>query len=253
MLEASPHKSALSNSNYSVSDQHKFLNTLHRRRSHPGNHHHVTSATSSIHTGKNDSRPMSPTRRQRRRVDADDFSHVLSQQMRGGHAPKLSLSSLSSWSPLSEPRFGQRRSTSPLESVSSESEEEVADAVGQLSLNEDEQVRYHGKASGLHLLGDKDRVDSRNEGGIWYAVCMVTGDSLCLFLISHISRRFPKAGVWPPLPSNRATIARGGDGEFESRLPDPATQAHLLDLYFTHVHPSFPIVNKKAFFDAYRT
>jgi hypothetical protein len=36
-----------------------------------------------------------------------------------------------------------------------------------LSLNEDEQVRYHGKASGLHLLGNTDRVDGRNEGGIW--------------------------------------------------------------------------------------
>lgn len=41
------------------------------------------------------------------------------------------------------------------------------DAVGQLSLNEDEQVRYHGKASGLHLLGGKERDDSRNEDGIW--------------------------------------------------------------------------------------
>jgi hypothetical protein len=181
MLEASPYKSAHSDSNYSVPDHHKFRNTLHRRRSHPGNHQHVTSASSSTHTGKNDSRPMSPTRRQRRRVDADDFPQVLSQQMRGGHAPKLSLSSLSSWSPLSEPRYGQRRSTSPLESVSSESEEEVADAVGQLSLNEDEQVRYHGKASGLHLLGNRDRVDSRNEGGIWYVVVWLEATACAYF------------------------------------------------------------------------
>ena len=50
-----------------------------------------------------------------------------------------------------------------------EGEDELALAVGQLSINEDEQVRYHGKASGLHLLGIRERVDGRNEGGIWYA------------------------------------------------------------------------------------
>lgn len=49
----------------------------------------------------------------------------------------------------------------------SEDEDQLTGAVGQLSLNEDEQVRYHGKASGLHLLGDKERLDARNEGGIW--------------------------------------------------------------------------------------
>jgi hypothetical protein len=48
-------------------------------------------------------------------------------------------------------------------------DEALTDAVGQLSLNEDAQVRYHGKASGLHLLGQKPRVDRRNEGGIWCA------------------------------------------------------------------------------------
>lgn len=48
-----------------------------------------------------------------------------------------------------------------------EDEEGITDAVGQLSLNEDAQVRFHGKASGLHLLGQKPRVDGRNRGGIW--------------------------------------------------------------------------------------
>ena len=43
-------------------------------------------------------------------------------------------------------------------------EDEIAVAVGQLSLNEDEQVRYHGKVSGLHLLGANQRQDGR---GIW--------------------------------------------------------------------------------------
>ncbi|KAJ7443935.1 hypothetical protein B0H11DRAFT_2343643 [Mycena galericulata] len=92
----------------------------------------------------------------------------------------------------------------------------LAGAVGQLSLNEDKQVRYHGKASGLHLLarraavgenpdahafwddeargrarrreergkgGEQEREDSevgKNVGGIW---------------------RFPKARVWPAAPA----------------------------------------------------
>ena len=49
-------------------------------------------------------------------------------------------------------------------------EDEMAIALGQLSLNEDEQVRFHGKMSGLHLLGVKERQDGRGEGGIWYVL-----------------------------------------------------------------------------------
>jgi hypothetical protein len=52
-------------------------------------------------------------------------------------------------------------------STDSEDEDDVVDAVGQLSLNEDEQVRYHGKASGLYLLGYNAKEEARNEGGIW--------------------------------------------------------------------------------------
>lgn len=51
---------------------------------------------------------------------------------------------------------------------SSESgEEDLTGALGQLSLNEEEEVRYHGKVSGLYLLHSEDRLDGRNEGGIW--------------------------------------------------------------------------------------
>lgn len=48
-----------------------------------------------------------------------------------------------------------------------EGEEGITGGVGQLSINEEAQVRFHGKASGLHLLGQKSRVDGRNKGGIW--------------------------------------------------------------------------------------
>lgn len=49
----------------------------------------------------------------------------------------------------------------------SSDDEALAGAAGQLSLNEDEEVRYHGKVSGLYLLNEK-RQDKRNEGGIWF-------------------------------------------------------------------------------------
>lgn len=49
-------------------------------------------------------------------------------------------------------------------------EEGITDGVGQLSINEEAQVRFHGKASGLHLLGSKIRMDGRNRGGVWFVV-----------------------------------------------------------------------------------
>lgn len=111
-----------------------------------------------------------------------------------------------------------------------EGEDELAIEVGQLSLNEDEQVRFHGKMSGLHLLGVKDREDGRHEGGIW---------------------KFPKARVWPPLPPTGLTHAKGLEN-FSPTLPDQATQELLLELYWTYVHPSLPVVNKRTFMEDFR-
>ena len=54
-----------------------------------------------------------------------------------------------------------------MEETGESGEDEMAVAVGQLSLNEDEQVRFHGKVSGLHLLGVKERKDGRKEGDLW--------------------------------------------------------------------------------------
>ncbi|KAF5348929.1 hypothetical protein D9756_009732 [Leucocoprinus leucothites] len=83
-----------------------------------------------------------------------------------------------------------------------EDEKLLAQAVGELSINEDEEVRYHGQASGLYLLGVQERVDNRNEGGIW---------------------RFPGARVWPPLPS----VAEGM-AHTDSDVPTAAEQAPFL-------------------------
>ncbi|KIY49708.1 hypothetical protein FISHEDRAFT_72344 [Fistulina hepatica ATCC 64428] len=108
----------------------------------------------------------------------------------------------------------------------------VLAALGELSLNEEEQVRYHSRASGLYLLGARDRFDRRNEGGIW---------------------RFPKGRLWPPLPANRLDFSRPQlrtEEELWSRVPTGQRLDHLLDLYFTHVQPSFPIIPKHAFLEA---
>ncbi|KAG2108501.1 fungal-specific transcription factor domain-containing protein [Suillus discolor] len=120
-------------------------------------------------------------------------------------------------------------------STDSEDEDDVADAVGQLSLNEDEQVRYHGKASGLYLLGYNAKEEARNEGGIW---------------------RFPKARVWPPLPPSDTNTPLMGlsvmDKDLCSVMPDLAVQEHLLEIYFTYVHSAFPVLHKEAFWEGYK-
>jgi hypothetical protein len=56
------------------------------------------------------------------------------------------------------------------EKICSTEEDSLVSEIGHLSLNEEREVRFHGQASGLHLLDVKDRIDGRNEGGIWSVV-----------------------------------------------------------------------------------
>ncbi|KAG1743751.1 fungal-specific transcription factor domain-containing protein [Suillus paluster] len=169
-----------------------------------------------------------------------------------GRRQRLRLGSSSS------PDLSEHSQTYAPTSTDSEDEDDVADAVGQLSLNEDEQVRYHGKASGLYLLGYNAKEEARNEGGIW---------------------RFPKARVWPPLPSsagdstspvipsvNALTNSAASptttntslaglsimDRDLSNVMPDPAVQEHLLQIYFTYVHSTFPVLHKEAFWEAFK-
>lgn len=137
---------------------------------------------------------QSPARRQRRRVGNGGISFrgydhspnsapVSAVSQRHGLSPNDHRGPYSSLSPLNSSftharGSGRRWSVSSTDSLSSENEEELAGAVGQLSLNEDEQVRYHGKASGLHLLGVKERVDGRNEGGIWFVFTVYSSGCL---------------------------------------------------------------------------
>ena len=126
---------------------------------------------------------------------------------------------------------GGTPSLSPVSATSSEEDddEELASAVGQLSLNEDSQVRYHGQVSGLHILGQSDRLDKRNEGGIW---------------------RFPKAGVWPRAPPRHDRWE--WEAHERARLPSKEDQQELLDLYFAYVHPVLPVMHRKQFWCDFR-
>lgn len=122
-------------------------------------------------------------------------------------------------------------SDAPLSSDSAQTGEltELADVVGQLSLNENAEVRYHGRSSGLYLISKSTRF----KDFFW---------------------QFPSAGVWPPtdgrvLKTEAEILKITGT---ENALPDRATQQHLLDLYWTYVHPHFPILYKVSFMRQYR-
>ncbi|GAA5887204.1 hypothetical protein JCM6882_002448 [Rhodosporidiobolus microsporus] len=106
---------------------------------------------------------------------------------------------------------------------------ELADVVGQLSLNENAEVRYHGRSSGLYLIAKSQRF--RNF--FW---------------------QFPSAGVWPPsdvriLKTEREILQLA---DAEDALPDMQTQSHLLSAYWTYIHPHFPLIEKITHMRQYR-
>ncbi|KAH9847011.1 fungal-specific transcription factor domain-containing protein [Lenzites betulinus] len=176
------------------------------------------------------------SRRQRRRLE-EHRSPSSASSRRSAPAPSLSHSHSHSHSHLPSPHLRQAENTYTTAEEEESGEDEIALAVGQLSINEDEQVRFHGKASGLHMLSSAAaggaRADGRDEGGLW---------------------RFPKARVWPHAP-RRAPQTAGAAQEqaaFVPRLPDAPTQELLLELYFTYVHPALPIVHKRTFMDDFR-
>lgn len=108
-------------------------------------------------------------RRQRRRLDGDGEDgrscapHGITLTRNGSTSPAYSpVHSNTSYTSSGGYASGYMGA-----STDSDSEDDVVDAVGQLSLNEDEQVRFHGKASGLYLLDINTKAEARNEGGIW--------------------------------------------------------------------------------------
>ncbi|KAF6766696.1 fungal-specific transcription factor domain-containing protein [Ephemerocybe angulata] len=105
---------------------------------------------------------------------------------------------------------------------------EATTEMGQLSLDEHQEVRYHGKSSGLHLLGRSQRQDDRIEGGVW---------------------RLPMARVWP---ASKFGLPSAVPDDSHVHLPPREEQDVLIDIYFTYVHPTFPIIYKSRFLSEYK-
>lgn len=91
-------------------------------------------------------------------------------------------------------------------------QEPVDDNLGNLSIDEGGQIRYYGKSSGFYLLKN--------------------------------SKNF-KNGVFHFNSSQKPTSLLLSVDPFE--LPPPDLSQHLLDLYFGHFYPLFPLLHKKSF------
>ncbi|POW03080.1 hypothetical protein PSTT_11339 [Puccinia striiformis] len=101
---------------------------------------------------------------------------------------------------------------------------ELADVVGQLSLDENDEVRYHGRSSGLYLIS----ASQRYKDFFWH---------------------FPKPGFWPVAPIRRSptTLYILDLANPIELLPSEEMMNHLLDLYWAFVHPMIPILYKPEF------
>jgi len=149
-------------------------------------------------------------------------SSISSPPLHVGGQPSLQRRRLDKEIPVSSDRSRLYR----LDPVSeSDDSDDAANMIGELSLDENKEVRYHGLISGLHLLSQADRTDERKIGGVW---------------------QLPMARVWPPavnqfIPEESVNVT----------MPPLDLQRHLLDLYFIYVHPVFPVVHKSLFWKDY--
>lgn len=135
-------------------------------------------------------------RRQRRRVGDNDYSFQQRNTPSSTSPPASAVPKDSTRAFAGQETYltDIADASSPLRNwtsnVISGTEDELAGAIGQLSLNEDEQVRYHGKASGLYLLDNKERVDRRNEGGIWFGLPSL---SFIACFLTSLFQAFPES------------------------------------------------------------
>ncbi|THV07451.1 hypothetical protein K435DRAFT_741751 [Dendrothele bispora CBS 962.96] len=116
----------------------------------------------------------------------------------------------------------------PSDSEDHDSMKDPTEGMGELSLTENQEIRYHGKTSGLHLLSKSNRTDDRKEGGIW---------------------KLPMARVWPPSKARVAKVIQEDDILVD--MPPIHVQDHLVDLYFTYIHPVFPVIHRSRFLSEY--
>jgi hypothetical protein len=56
------------------------------------------------------------------------------------------------------------------------------------------------------------------------------------------------ARVWPPIKDPTQLIQ---EEDLDIKLPPPQVQEHLLQLYFTYIHPVFPLIHKTRFLTEY--
>ncbi|EPQ54381.1 hypothetical protein GLOTRDRAFT_94337 [Gloeophyllum trabeum ATCC 11539] len=126
--------------------------------------------------------------------------------------------------PLNRPNL-EDKSASPDDS----GVDEAIDGLNHLSVDENQELRYHGSASGYHLLGAEERFDGRNEGGIW---------------------KFPMARVWPLAMESR--LAYADEDDVDVQMPPPEQQEALVNVYFTYIHPFIPLIHKQQFLESFR-
>jgi hypothetical protein len=154
--------------------------------------------TLSIVTEKDQAATPEQNRRQRRRVDRRSPSprSVSPPEVNSSSSPPFCKPSNHHVNGAGTAVVSQDPILPTLDKLESEEDEHsLVSEVGQLSLNEERELRFHGKASGLHLLGVKDRVDGRNEGGIWW-VCLLIFEPTWQ-LIVHLFRNGIESGASP--------------------------------------------------------
>ena len=109
------------------------------------------------------------------------------------------------------------------------------------------QVRFHGKTSGLHLLGRSDRTDHRNEGIAFHRtppVLVSIVDSIIYLPVIGGVWHLPRVRQWPRAKDDVAHLLQE---EHDVAMPPMHVQEHLVDLYFTYMHPSLPVIHKAQF------
>lgn len=129
---------------------------------------------------------------------------------------------------LRTPDDGQKASAANSHGATS-STSEISDVVGQLSINESTEICYHGRSSGLHLISKSHR----HKDFFWH---------------------FPKPDAWPLVPTrqSRTDLDILNLTQPLDVLPSREMMYHLLDLYWTFVHPVMPVLHKTEFMSQFR-
>lgn len=96
-------------------------------------------------------------------------SSISSPPLHVGGQPSLQRRRLDKEIPVSSDRSRLYRldPVSVMQYPESDDSDDAANMIGELSLDENKEVRYHGLISGLHLLSQADRTDERKIGGVW--------------------------------------------------------------------------------------